>query len=244
MCRGAELHVRKMRTDRMMNRDDFRRSHFAGGLLVSPSRPERPTLKLGRLDLPRAVDNRAYCTAIEDQGRTPWCAAYTAAAFAENVTWRRDGFITQVEPEPIYAWAKQHDGAKDEDGTTLDMACEALRSLGVFDKSICRTRMIRTIDDLKAAIHRFGCALGGFAITDEWYELYASGLENVTGARHNASRGGHAVLVVGYNPAGIWIENSWGSLWGAQGFAFVEWGAVKRQFIYGAVLTHCLDGFN
>ena len=228
----------------------FKADHPVAGWCKAPAKVGKlPVLKFGRLDVPVAVDNREYCTAIEDQGAKPWCAAYTAAAFAENVLWRRDGRITQVDPEWIYKWAKKHDGDPDGDGTTLDVVLEALRDHKVFDPGICKVKMVghgrlgTDATDLKAAIHRFGCVLGGFNITEEWYDLSRPGVENVTGKKNNTSCGGHAVLVVGYNQAGVWIENSWGPKWGRQGFGFIEWEAFRAQWMYGTVLTNCLNGF-
>lgn len=227
-----------------MKKSDFIRSHRVGGWCRPIRRTNTPVLKFGRLDIPDSVDNREYCTAIEDQGSKPWCAAYTAAAFAENVLWRKNGRITEIEPDWIYKYAKKHDGDPDGDGTTLDCVLEALRDRKVFDPKVCRVRTVYGEQDVKAAIHRFGCFLGAFNITDEWYDLSLPHRENVTGEKSGAaSLGGHAVLVVGYNPGGVWIENSWGKEWGKDGFAFIEWSAFRRQYMYGTVLTNCLDGF-
>jgi len=228
-----------------MKLKDFIKAHPVGGWCNEGARSRKvPALKFGKLDVPKAVDNREYCTAIEDQGAKPWCAAYTAAAFAENVLWRRDGRIKQVEPDWIYQYAKAHDGDPDGDGTTLDCVLEALRDRKVFDPSVCRVRTIFNTEDVKAAIHRFGCILGGFNITDEWYDLANGHRANVTGEKPHAQHlGGHAVLVCGYTQAGVWIENSWGGDWGRDGFGFVEWPAFRRQWMYGTVLTNCLNGF-
>lgn len=233
----------------MTKRQQFIANHPVDrGWLKIPKRVEKmPVLKFGRLDVPKAVDNRFYCTPIEDQGNKPWCAAYTAAAFAENVLWRRTGRISQIEPDWIYAYAKQHDGDPNGDGTTLDQVLEALRYQRTFDPKVCKVRMVghgflgTDEQDVKATIHRFGCFLGGFNITDEWYDLTKKGITNVTG-RKGQTLGGHAVLVVGYNEAGVWIENSWGEDWGEKGFGFIEWPAFRKQFLYGTVLTNCLDG--
>ena len=231
-----------------MKKSEFRKLHPVCGWCKMPKRAKMPALKFGKLDVPNAVDNRQYCTAIEDQGSKPWCAAYTAAAFAENVLWRRDGLIKEIEPEWIYAYAKKHDGDPSGDGTTLDCVLDALLDKGTFDKSRCKVRMVgrglfsADEQDVKATIHRFGCFLGGFNITEEWYDLPRQGVENVKGKKCE-KLGGHAVLVCGYNPAGVWIENSWGTGWGARGFGFIEWTAFRKQFMYGTVLTNCLDGF-
>jgi hypothetical protein len=227
---------------------DFRKAHPVGGCRIPAGAGKMPMLKFGKIDVPSFVDNRSYCTAVEDQGAKPWCAAYTAAAFAENVLWRRDGRIREIEPEWIYKYAKAHDGDPDGDGTTLDCVLNALLSKGVFDGKSCKLRMVGKgwvgvdVQDVKAAIHRFGCFLAGFDITTEWYDLSKKGVVRIRGRKAD-SCGGHAVLVCGYNDEGVWIENSWGENWGDKGFGFLEWEAFRKQFMYGMVLTNCLNGF-
>lgn len=226
---------------------DFLRGHPAGFCLPERERPL--ALALGSYDIPEAIDNRAYCTPVEDQGSKPWCAAYTAAAFAENVVWRREGVIRQVEEADIYAWAKAHDGIEG-DGTTLSAALGGLlRCSPSFDIDICRVRGVYGEEAARIAIHRFGCFLAGFDITKEWYDPKKAGL---CGAKcviaspvssRNPKIGGHAVLVVAYDGRGVWVENSWGDGWGKGGFGFVSWAAFNSQFMGGAVLTHALDGF-
>ena len=61
---------------------DFRKAHPVGGCRIPAGAGKMPMLKFGKIDVPSFVDNRSYCTAVEDQGAKPWCAAYTAAAFA------------------------------------------------------------------------------------------------------------------------------------------------------------------
>ena len=227
----------------MKSLERFIDAHKVGFCLMPKGAAKLPALKFGvKLDVPVAVDNRCYRTAVEDQGSKPWCAAYSAAAFAENVLWRRDGRIRQVEPAPIYKWAKAHDGDPEGDGTTLTAALEGMLAAtgATFDAKLCRVRLVRGEEDIKAAIHRFGCFLGGFMITREWYELKSGAA--ITGRKCD-SYGGHAVLVCGYDKDKLYFENSWGKRWGTGGFGFIEWGAVKKQFMYGAVATHVLDGF-
>ena len=230
---------------------DFVKAHPVGNFCRISGKALKgtlPVLKLGQLDVPKAVDNRQYCTAIEDQGAKPWCAAYSAAAFAENVLWRKTGRIREVEPQDIYAYAKQHDGDPTGDGTTLDVVLDALCVQGLFDAQTCKVKMVgrgwRGTDatDVKAAIHRFGCILGGFNITEEWYELAKKGVTTVTG-KPCATLGGHAVLIVGYDKSGVWCENSWGKDWGDCGFGYISWKAFRDQFMYACVLTNCLNGF-
>lgn len=51
-------------------------------------------------------------------------------------------------------------------------------------------------------------------------------------------RGGHAMLVVGYNRANKYfiVKNSWGNGWGHSGYAYLHYDLVKSCFKYGFVV--------
>lgn len=204
-----------------------------------------PTLQFanGGFVAPDTVDLRDYCTKTEDQGSTPMCAAYTAAGFAENILWRKTDVPTQIDPVPLYKFAKTIDGDADGDGTTLPAVCDALLYKGYFNADVCKTQIIQFNAEqmIRYAIHKFGCCLGAFNITREWYDC---NMENplITGTVKNETEGGHAVLVCGYTRDYVIIQNSWGVDWGRYGFGFVSWEAFRKQFLYGAVLTNALDG--
>jgi len=222
---------------------DFASEHPVGFCRVPDNLEDVPALSLyGRnFVAPKTIDLRDYCTKTEDQGRKPMCAAYAAAQWAENVRWRITDAPEQIDPGWIYQYAKQHDGNPDGDGTTLTAVLEALLSRGIFDSKVCKIQVIRSsVEQLKYAIHKFGCALGGFMVTPEWYELNANNT-TITG-RDKRRIGGHAVMICGFNRDGVIFQNSWGCEWGADGFGLILWQAFYEQFLYGAVMTNILDG--
>jgi Papain family cysteine protease/IPT/TIG domain len=49
--------------------------------------------------------------------------------------------------------------------------------------------------------------------------------------------GGHAIAAVGYNATGLVIENSWGSAWGAGGYATLGWDFVAKYVGEASVTT-------
>jgi C1A family cysteine protease len=49
--------------------------------------------------------------------------------------------------------------------------------------------------------------------------------------------GGHAIVAVGYNPTGLVIENSWGTGWGAGGYATLAWDFVGKYVSEASVTT-------
>ena len=58
----------------------------------------------------------------------------------------------------------------------------------------------------------------------------AAGAKPVVSSAGNVGQllGYHEVLVVGYNSTGIQIQNSWGTYWGAKGYATLDWGYVSK----------------
>jgi len=224
----------------------FERMYNPLGLRV----PERlrPSMKMkfgSRIECPDELLLDGYCTAVEDQGSKPYCAAYSASNFAESVLWRKNGYRTEINPDPLYAHAKTIDGDPTGDGTYLECTLDALLERGFFDRDICKVKTFggslfglgSGLTDVKNAIHRYGCCIAGFNITDEWFSP-KSGVIRGGGS----PRGGHAVTLVGYDRNGVVILNSWGKSYAHDGFVYITNKAFDQQFMYGACLTHCLDG--
>ena len=197
-----------------------------------------------KFQAPRTVDLRDYCTQTENQGNLPYCAAYTAVGFAENILWRKNDYISQIDPVPIYKRAKQIDGDPYGEGTSLTAVLQVLLEKGYFNSKECRIQVIDKVNgfenSIKYAIHKFGCLLLACDITEEWY-LCGPKKTSITGKSYNTSIGGHAILCCGYNEDGVIIHNSWGEEWGQYGFALITWAALKQQFIYAAVLSNALN---
>ena len=60
-------------------------------------------------------------------------------------------------------------------------------------------------------------------------------------SKHSAPSGGHAFLIVGYDAEGFWIQNSYGTRWGRQGFArmrYADWRANGMDAWIGQLGVH------
>lgn len=212
-----------------------------GDLIIPGDIDDLPILSVNMqtFKAPKTIDLRDYCIKTDDQKSNPWCAAYAAAGFASNINWRKNDIITEYDKESIYSSAKKIDGIPYAEGTTLTAALEVLLWQGIFDSRQCRTRVIRTMDQIKYAVHKFGCCLLGIMVTREWYKCNRN-KSTISGKSDREQVGGHAVLCCGYNQDGVIIQNSWGVNWGSYGFALVTWDELERTFSYGAVLNNCL----
>ena len=221
--------------------EEFGKNHPVGFLKTPKELEELPMLKLFGSDFvaPDEILLPNYCTQVEDQGSVPACAGYAASQFAENILWRKNDVPKDIDPLMLYKYAKTIDGCPDEDGTSLTAVLQALLDKDIFDKSICRIKVIRNLNQVKYAIHKFGCCLLGMNISREWYTCNIN-KPSIYGKGDQTLIGGHAVLCCGYTPEGIMIYNSWGIDWANYGYALITWDCAERQFSYGAVLDNCL----
>lgn len=188
---------------------------------------------------PTTIDLRDYCVETRDQGKLPWCAAFAATGFASNILWRKEDNPVHFEPGPIYRYAKTVDGSPNTDGTSLVAVLEGLLNFRLFDPAKSSVKVLRIVEQVKYAVHKFGCCLVGLNVSKEWYGCNKN-KSTISGKKNSGLIGGHAVLVCGYNKDGIIIQNSWGSDWGSYGFALITWKEFEREFMYGAVLDNCL----
>jgi len=81
------------------------------------------------------------------------------------------------------------------------------------------------IADRKAYLSQVGPMAGCFDVYDDFF-AYSTGIyTHVSGPL----KGGHCVQIIGYSDVeGCWIcKNSWGALWGMQGFFKIKYGECK-----------------
>ncbi len=87
-----------------------------------------------------------------------------------------------------------------------------------------------SIVDMQAAIHEVGAIYVSADVHDGWFGAFetteGSAAPLIPARLDAAARGGHAFALVGYNPYGFIVQNSWGPRWGLEGFAvlpYVDW---------------------
>lgn len=223
--------------------DEMEARHPVGDLIVPKDLDVLPVLKFSSSQFvaPKTVYCMDYFLPAKDQGKKPWCAGYSAAAFLENILWRRDDVPQNVDPTWIYQWAKQHDGSPNADGTTLVAVLDALIAHQCFPSDKCPVKVLRTEDQVKYAIHKYGCCLLGLNISREWYSCNSqkTAIYGQKGC-DTSLIGGHAVVAGGIDASGIYILNSWGENWASYGRALVAWTEFRKQFVYGAIIENCL----
>lgn len=223
--------------------DEFTARHPVGDLIVPKNLDDMPALSFSASQFvaPKTIYCMDYFLPAKDQGKKPWCAGYSAAEFLENIVWRRDDVPQNVDPTWVYQWAKQHDGMPNQDGTSLVAVLEALLAYQCFPVGKCVVKVLRTVDQVKYALHKYGVCLLGLNISKEWYACNSKKTAIYGQKGFDKSLiGGHAVVAGGMDVNGIYILNSWGQEWASYGRVLLTWEELARQFIYGGIIENCL----
>lgn len=84
------------------------------------------------------------------------------------------------------------------------------------------TRVHNDLDSLLKALHNYRPIVFGMLLFDDFMRVGADGRVPMPGANARR-RGGHAMLIVGYNQADrhFVVRNSWGPRWGDRGHCYV-----------------------
>ena len=83
----------------------------------------------------------------------------------------------------------------------------------------------RSINDIKYALINHGPVLGAL----KWYNEYIVDKDGVLTGTPKKYRGGHAVVIYGYNEKGFLCQNSWGKYWGNRGRFIVPYNIKFRE---------------
>ena len=192
---------------------------------------------------PIKIDNRNIASVTDNQGSTPHCSAYSVANMFEMIYWKRTGKLINLNADQIYAHAKIADGKPDSDGVHLNYAMAAAANLcGIVNDVKIQLQYNnsseQTLETIKFLIHKFDVIQAGFRITTGWNSVTK---KDFTIKHTDIPLGSHAVLIVGYDPIGVYIQNSWGKEWGFKGFAIVPWDQVLSDLIYFCYISNLYE---
>jgi hypothetical protein len=140
-----------------------------------------------------------------DQGSTPRCVGYAAAAFkaTAEVNAPADDTVTNKTGDDIYAACKVIDG-DNEDGTNIRSAAKVIKKMGVIDAYAFGSRA-----QGKDWVAKYGPVILGVRWDYGMEEPDSKGYVHPDGNE----AGGHAVLWRGVNVPTNKLRNSWGD-WG------------------------------
>jgi len=191
---------------------------------------------------PSTLDLRSNMPPIRSQGSRPTCAAFSATAIKEWQEKTDSGFSGYMSPEFIYF----HRSNKPDEGMYSRNVMDILLKKGCCQEisltyatkepteippevltsaanyKIKEYARIETTEGLKTALYQNGPCYISFPMYDGNPEFWRKKSED------SKSRGGHAVVVVGYNDKGFILRNSWGTYFGDRGYVlypYEDWGS-------------------
>ncbi|GAA3529256.1 C1 family peptidase [Zobellella aerophila] len=199
---------------------------------------------------------------ILDQGKEGACTGFGLAATI-NLLYRFQNKNHKVSPRMLYELARRYDEwpGEDYEGSSCRGAIKGWKNTGVCLEGLapygeCQGDFIITpeisedarkrtlgayyrigpdITDFHAAINEAGVIYASAKVHNGWY----APVEDQDGEAYIPERdgiiGGHAFAIVGYNPKGFWIQNSWGEDdWGKGGLAL---------WLYSDWAKHIMDAW-
>ena len=100
-----------------------------------------------------------------------------------------------------------------------------------------------TTDDFKYALQTYGPLSVVLSAPDDWFYYSGGVYEPAWSDSDGVGWANHAVILVGWNDAeGCWIvKNSWGTGWGEQGYARVQYGDLEK-YNYAYAVTGIVSG--
>jgi hypothetical protein len=180
------------------------------------------------LELPTAYHVPAPLYPVVDQGSSPMCVAYSAAGEQGWYDLRDSGLALFDEA----LFFRQIGGTAS--GAVIRDALDARLSRGypvAGHPELATQHRIAAYyavpvrqADLGAAILAFGPLVFGTPWASSWFHPRPDG----TLPPFDRSVGGHAILAVGWDAAGLRLRNSWGADWGQGGEATLPWGELGR----------------
>lgn len=228
----------KARLDARPDTLDFR------DLMYTPTLIEVPThVPLG--------DYLEYSVPILDQGSEGACTGFGLATVAHYLLLRRRIVPDNVavSPRMVYHLARRYDewAGEDYSGSSARGAMKGWHKHGICSEqtwsaeggnakrsvltdaltSEARQRPLgayfrvnhKDLVAMHSAIAEVGVLYASATVHRGWMQLGADGL-----IEHKQEiEGGHAFAIVAYDDEGFWIQNSWGSDWGAGGFGRISY---------------------
>lgn len=213
--------------------------------------------------LPTSCDLRSKCPPVYDQGDLGSCTANAGSGAVEYDMRVQNQKVVTPSRLFLYYNERNLDGDVDTDaGSSLRTCIRAINQFGVCNDELwpynpsqfavrppvdayAQAKMHRgvksfsinqTLYDLQHCLAVFGRPiLFGFEV----YESFESQQVATTGVMPMPSPGenclgGHAVLIVGYEPGYFIVRNSWGPNWGLGGY-------FKMPFEYATNASYCSD---
>lgn len=181
------------------------------------------------VDLPTAYIAPAPLPPVVDQDGTPMCVAYSEGWMKAWEDLRDQGLFNPDEP----LFFQQIGGGPD--GAFTRFGFERMRTHGypvqgnAAAAAVHKIAAYYSVDVDRRSLCEAIVAFGPLVISTPWYNSWWSTEADGDLRPPTSQVGGHAIVVIGYDDQGLWLQNSWGSSWGVKGGRCrMPWAYVPR----------------
>ena len=215
-------------------------------------------MRLGVPSIPKRVDYSDETAPVGDQSLTGSCVGWAAAhGLRRWLHYKATGEKMKFSVRFVWIGSKEHDpfdlnAPFELAGTRIRDAFKVMRKYGACPDSLwpfrkllpdagleeeIKTEALRyrigiyhslqTNEDRRVHLAREGPFVVGVPVYSNWATIGADGLVPDPGG---VFRGGHAVLVVGYDDDTEWFkfQNSWSTDWGDRGFGYFTYDYMEE----------------
>lgn len=194
---------------------------------------------LDNMDIPKAYNYITHLPNVYDQGSKSTCVPHAISAF---VDWYNG--INNINKDMSIDWIYDCREEKNVDEMSLKEALKYIRRVGYISKKgykdikkgkAIEFDQINMYGMLKSviAMQRSLLVNGPFVLALPVYDSNRSDFWN-----GNNFEGGHAVACVGYDEEGLIIRNSWGSLWGLNGYCTLPYSQLNKIYEAWALIKY------
>lgn len=224
-----------------------------------PDQRDHEFLALPVAVLPPAIDLRANCSPVYDQGQLGSCTANAIAACLDYDRFKqKEKFINPSRLFIYYNERKDQGTLESDSGSSIRESAKAVKNYGACPESewkydinqftvtpgykaytdavkyeaLVYQRITRNLTDMKTCIYDGYPFVIGFTVYDsfEGSEVAKAGMMTMP-LKDEKVLGGHAVMVVGYDDDKQWfiVRNSWGSGWGDKGYFYMPYAYLMNK---------------
>ena len=177
------------------------------------------------IELPSEYSYKKYLPKVLNQGNRPICVPCSISSYVNWDLNLKDGNKDDHKIDLDAIYDSRSDKSEDNGMTFKDalhfMLHEGVKtSEGVF--KIKEYSMVGSIEALKAAIVMNGPCIGGLPVYDS--------TSNEFWLKGGSFEGGHAIAIVGYDKDGFIIRNSWGGIYGYDGYYHLKYEDFNDSF--------------
>lgn len=194
---------------------------------------------LDNMDIPKEYSYIPYLPNVYDQGNRQTCVPHAISAF---VDWFNG--VNGINKDMSIDWIYDCRENKNEDGMSLKEALKYIKRVGYISKQDYKDikkgkspkpDMINMYGVLGSifTMQRSLILNGPFILALPVYDSNRSDFWN-----GDNFEGGHAVACVGYDEKGLIIRNSWGSLWGSNGYCTLPYSQLNKIYEAWALIKY------